>query len=58
MFYSLYPLSRHMYVTRSAYGAFLLRWYVMDVMLAYLYAIITVLPHCFILSKPSPDTCT
>jgi len=46
-----------MYVTISAYGAFLLRWYVVDVMLAYLYAINTVLPHCFILSTPPPNTC-
>jgi len=26
LFYSLYALSRHMYVTISAYGAFMLQW--------------------------------
>jgi len=26
LFYSLYALSRYMYVTISAYGAFLLQW--------------------------------
>jgi len=58
LFYYLEGLSRHVYVNISDYGKFLLWWYVVDVTLASLYAINTVLPHCFIISKASPDTCT
>jgi len=30
LFYSLYALTLHVYVTISAYGAFVLRWYVAE----------------------------